>query len=58
MTVRMQYCFYCGAKLGIYSCSDPLQTCGERECDRAARDEAQAEREEAHAALDRANGWD
>jgi hypothetical protein len=47
MAKRMQYCFYCGEELGILydKSSDELDTCGKRECNRAARD-AYGEREE------------
>lgn len=43
MSKKMQYCFNCGKELGIYEKSyGEIDTCGERECERAAR-EYQAE---------------
>lgn len=56
----MRHCFFCGAELGFLAASeyDALDTCGARECERAARDERQRERDEAHDELDRQMGWD
>lgn len=54
---KMRHCFYCGAELGYYTDYDPLDTCGARECDRAARDIARQQRDEAHEQLDRDMGW-
>src|SRR5258708_7203900 len=54
---RMRHCFYCGAELGVYANADPLDSCGKPECERAARDEERAEREEAHRKLDEDRGW-
>lgn len=54
---RMRHCFNCGAELGQYADYDPLDTCGSRECDRAAREIAQQQRDEAHEQLDRDMGW-
>jgi hypothetical protein len=53
----MRYCFNCGAELGCYADYGRLDTCGAMECERAARDEARAERDEAHEQLDRDMGW-
>lgn len=55
---RMQYCFNCGAELGIYR-PEPgdIECCGKRECMREMRDAYAQEREEAHEDLDRENGW-
>jgi len=36
---------------------DRSDTCGKRECEREARDQARAERDEAHEKLDRDMGW-
>jgi hypothetical protein len=55
---KMRHCFNCGAELGEYADYDPLDTCGQMECERAARDAAIQEREEAHERLDRNMGWD
>lgn len=54
---KMRHCFNCGAELGAYDDYHPLDTCGAHECDRAARDAAYAERDEAHERLDRDMGW-
>ena len=56
---KIRHCPYCGADMGFiedryYDGRDP---CGARECNRMARDDAQAEREEAHERLDRDMGW-
>ena len=56
---RERFCCYCGESLGVvedryYQRDD---TCGRLECNRAARDDAEAEREEAHEQLDRDMGW-
>lgn len=56
-TPKMRHCFNCGAELGVSAYHDPLDTCGARECERAARDAAQQERDEAHEQLDRDMGW-
>lgn len=45
---RMQHCSYCGKELGVYE--KPWRerdTCGERECEREARADERAEREQA-----------
>jgi hypothetical protein len=55
---KMRFCFNCGAELGCYADSDPLDTCGAQECDREARNAVRNEQEEAHERLDRDNGWD
>lgn len=54
---KMRYCFNCGEQLGKCADYDPLDTCGAKECDRAARDAARQERDEAHEQLDRDMGW-
>lgn len=58
---KMRYCFNCGAELDFMpsnsAYADRLDTCGSKECERAARDAAQQEREEAHEQLDRDLGW-
>ena len=53
----MRYCGCCGEKLGRSHYRDPYDTCGKPECDREARSEARADREEAHERLDRDMGW-
>jgi hypothetical protein len=57
---KERFCWYCGASLGEIEDShyEPTDTCGKRECERAANDEARAQREEAHRQLDRDMGWD
>jgi len=57
MAAKMRYCFYCGEELGVSKYHDHYDTCGKPECDRAARDAMQQEREEAHERLDRDMGW-
>lgn len=43
--LRMQYCFNCGKELGVYNKPyGDLDTCGDRECEKAAAD-AYMERE-------------
>ena len=56
-TPKRRFCFNCGADIGSYADYDHLDTCGSRECERAARDAAAQEREEAHEQLDRDMGW-
>lgn len=55
---KIQYCCYCGAELGVYvRMYGERDTCGAPECERRMRDDARAEREEAHRQLDRDRGW-
>ena len=59
MPAKMRHCFYCGDELGeiedrFYDRRDP---CGKPECIRFARQEMEAERDEAHERLDRDMGW-
>ena len=54
---RIHRCFYCGANLRPSVWSDRYDTCGKKECDRAARDAMAQERDEAHEQLDRDMGW-
>lgn len=56
---RERFCFNCGASMGVIEDRyyDRRDTCGSRECEREARDEAAAERDEAHERLDRDMGW-
>lgn len=58
-TKKMRHCWVCETELGMIERRhyDPQDTCGSRECDREARDMAQAERDEAHERLDRDMGW-
>lgn len=53
----MRHCFNCGAEMGRYWQFDPLDTGGAAECNRAARDAHQAERDEADERLDREIAW-
>ena len=57
--MKLSECEYCGADLGyeVDKWPDELITCGKRECERWARDEQLAAREEAHEQLDRDMGW-
>ena len=56
---KMRYCWNCGAQLGLLTRAEwmPSDTCGARDCERAARDADRLEREEAHYELDRDRGW-
>jgi hypothetical protein len=54
---KERFCFNCGASIGRYTDYDNLDTCGERECTRAAQDAASMQRDEAHEQLDRDMGW-
>lgn len=58
-TAKMRHCWYCGAEMGVIEARhyDRSDTCGKRECERAAQEQAQAEREEAHERLDRDLGY-
>ena len=56
---RERFCWNCGDSMGFIENRyyDRSDTCGKRECDRAARDQAAAERDEAHKQLDCDMGW-
>lgn len=55
---RMQFCWYCGAELGVYAAiPSDRDTCGKIECSREAYRDALDERDEAHEQLDRDMGW-
>jgi len=56
---KMRHCWNCGAEMGVIENRyyDRGDTCGQMECEREARNAAQAEREEAHEQLDRDMGW-
>lgn len=56
--MKIRHCFNCGKQIEDSAYYDRLDTCGDRECDRAARDAERQERDEAHEQLDRDNGWD
>lgn len=58
-TAKMRHCWNCGAELGVIENKhyDRRDTCGSPECDREARNQAQAERDDAHDELDRDMGW-
>jgi hypothetical protein len=55
--IREQFCFWCGDALSKFDAYGELLTCGKSECERGARDQQQAERDEAHEQLDRDMGW-
>ena len=57
MPAKMHHCFFCGDEIGVYADYHPLDTCGKSECEREARHQAEAERDEAHEQLDRDMGW-
>lgn len=58
---RVRYCPNCGDSMGFIEDRyyDRRDTCGSQQCEREARDDARAEREEAHERLDRDfdGGW-
>lgn len=55
---KMQYCFYCGEKLGVYdNFGERYETCGKPECEREARDCQAQDHAEAHEQLDRDMGY-
>jgi hypothetical protein len=54
---KMRHCFYCGEAIGEYVDYDPLDTCGKQECERAARDLREEQRQAAHDKLDQDMGW-
>lgn len=56
-TAKMRHCFNCGEELGVYADYDRLDTCGKRECNRAAQDCVEEERQAAHEAVDRDFGY-
>ena len=57
--MKRYVCWYCGKDMGEFDrrYCDSRDTCGEPECERAARDAERQEREEAHEQLDRDRGW-
>ncbi len=57
--MKISQCEYCGDDLDgeVDKLPGEIVTCGKRECERWVRDEQQAERDEAHAQLDRDRGW-
>lgn len=57
---RMRHCAQCGAELGVIDRRYwmPGDTCGARDCERGAREDEYAQREQGHEDLDNANGWD
>lgn len=56
---KLRHCWNCGADMGVIEDRyyDRSDTCGAAECAREARDQARAERDEAHEQLDRDMGW-
>lgn len=59
MTGKIRHCWVCGEDMDIIEDRyfDRHDTCGKQECEREAREEARAEREDAHRKLDEENGW-
>ena len=41
---RMQFCWFCGAELGVYVALSNREICGAAECEREARDDEATER--------------
>lgn len=58
-SAKERFCWNCGASMGFIEARhyDRTDTCGKPECEREARYEREAERADAHAALDESNGW-
>ena len=56
---RQRSCWNCGKDMGIIEDRfyDRRDTCGATECEREARYQNEAERDEAHDQLDRDMGW-
>lgn len=56
---KVRHCWNCGADMGFIEDRyfDRMDTCGARECEREARDQFAAERDEAHQRLDEDMGW-
>ena len=56
---KIRRCWNCGADMGFIENRyyDRMDSCGSLECQRAERDAAQQEREEAHERLDRDLGY-
>lgn len=56
---KMRHCAQCGVEIGVFGHGEWQRgdTCGAVDCDRNARLDALAEREEAHESLDRHMGW-
>jgi len=59
MNTIERFCWICGRSMGFLADKYwlPRDTCGMRECERAARDADRQEREESHEQLDRDMGW-
>lgn len=45
MPRKMRHCFNCGEPIGEYADHDPLDTCGEIECEHAAMEQRSYDRE-------------
>lgn len=58
LTGKVRHCWVCGDDMGFIENRyyDPSDTCGNRECEREARDAHESDRQEAHDELDR-NFW-
>jgi hypothetical protein len=59
MARKIRHCENCGADLDgpVDKYPGDFITCGKRECEREARDQQQAARDEAHEQLDRDMGY-
>lgn len=57
--MKIKHCEYCGTDLDgeVERWPGEIITCGSRECERWARNQERAERDEAHERLDRDMGW-
>lgn len=59
MAEKRHHCWNCGADMGVWDrrYCDSTDTCGKQECERAAREAVEQQRDEAHEQLDRDLGW-
>jgi hypothetical protein len=54
MSGKLRHCWNCGDEMGVIEDRyyDRMDTCGKRECERAARYARESERAEAHRSVD------
>ena len=59
MAIKERHCWHCGESMGMIESKywSHGDTCGKRECDRAAQEAEREHREEAHRDLDDRMGW-
>ncbi len=54
---RERFCPYCGESMGILDYVEKYDSCGKQECAREARNQLEADREEAHREVDERMGF-